>query len=154
MLDPGDFLAIDRPSGTKERPADTDPPASWQLTWVRISETDKSTWGRISETSAFRQADRSYKRGMARSETGHSVAGGVASNPARFTAAIQVGRNSFRPRHLADTVNSSKSSVQPSGSARVGRQDRTEKRGGCLQKPQGSVGIPVIEFALDIRSCR
>lgn len=142
MLDPGDFLADDRSSGTSERPADTGPPTIWQLTWVRISETDKSTWGRISETPAFRQADRSYKlEGWPRSQHGQ-------------TAAIQVGRNSFRPRHPADTVNSRKSSVQPSGSSRVGRQDRAKKRGGCLQKPQGSVGIPVIEFALDIRSCR
>ena len=40
MLDPGDFLAVDRPSETSKGPTGADPPASWQLTWVRISETD------------------------------------------------------------------------------------------------------------------
>ena len=92
--------------------------------------------------------------GVARSETGHSVPGEVASVPAGPDGRNQSRAEFIPPGNSAGIVNSRQRSVQPSGSSRVGRQDRTEKRGGCLQKPQGSVGIPVIEFALDIRSCR
>jgi hypothetical protein len=63
MLDPGDFLAVDRPSATKERPADTSLPTIWQLTWVRISETDRITSGRISETPVFGQAGTGAEKG-------------------------------------------------------------------------------------------